>query len=52
MDQKPSTVTIQGTARNNSDAGPLRRTEEDTKAMQSMSLDDFKEALRRTNVGE
>jgi peptidoglycan hydrolase-like protein with peptidoglycan-binding domain len=42
--------TVQGTARNNSNDGPLRRTEDKDAAIQSMSLDDFKKALRHTYV--
>ena len=46
------TGTIQGTAGNNSNAGPLRRTEDGAAAIQSMSLDDFKKAVQNTYVND
>lgn len=44
------TGTIQGTAGNNSNSGPLRRTEDHDAAIQSMSLDDFKKAVENIYV--
>jgi hypothetical protein len=45
------TGTIQGTAANNAN-GPLRRTEDGAKAIQSMSLADFEKAVRNTYVDD
>ena len=45
-----ATGTIQGTAGNDANGGPLRRTEDGTTAIQSMSLDDFEKAVRYTYV--
>jgi peptidoglycan hydrolase-like protein with peptidoglycan-binding domain len=47
-----ATGTIQGTAGNNSNGGPLRRTEDSATAIQSMSLDDFKKAVQNTYVND
>jgi peptidoglycan hydrolase-like protein with peptidoglycan-binding domain len=44
------TGTIQGTVANNSNGGPLRRTEDNTKAIQSMSLADFEKAVENVYV--
>jgi peptidoglycan hydrolase-like protein with peptidoglycan-binding domain len=43
-----ATGTIQGTAGNGSNGGPLRKTEDGAKAIQSMSLADFEEAVQNT----
>ena len=45
-----ATGTIQGTAANNTNNGPLRRTEDGAKAIQSMSLPDFEKAVRDVYV--
>ena len=45
-----ATGTIQGTSANNSNGGPLRRTEDGAKAIQSMTLADFEKAVRNTYV--
>ena len=43
-----ATGTIQGSAANNTGNGPLRRTEDGARAIQSMSLADFEKAVRDT----
>jgi hypothetical protein len=43
-----ATGTIQGTSANNTGNGPLRKTEDGARAIQSMSLDDFEKAVRDT----
>ncbi len=45
-----ATGTNQGTAANNTNSGPLRRTEDSAKAIQSMTLADFEKAVRQTYV--
>ena len=45
-----ATGTNQGTAGNDSNGGPLRRTEDNATATQSMSLEDFEKSVLNTFV--
>jgi peptidoglycan hydrolase-like protein with peptidoglycan-binding domain/LysM repeat protein len=46
----PPQRTVNGTAGNNTNAGPLRRTEDQAHGMESMSVDDFQNACRQVYV--